>query len=108
MRDFRSLKHLFWLLCIKFKRMSLTKGACLVEEIGYDNDLYLSMGLWEVHNETEENAFILQAVRVLVPIIPRPKTIVISLSCKLRFFCCNIFLSFLLCFGSLVFATVYV
>lgn len=63
------------------------------------------MKFLEVHNETEKNA-VLEPLRCFIPVVARPKTIIISLSLKLiSFFFCEIFFFFLLYFGSLVFAT---
>ena len=76
--------------------MSLSRGNYLVEEIGRNKDPYLSMEFLEVHNETEKNA-VLEPLRCFIPVVARPKTIIISLSLKLiSFIFCEIF-SFFCC-----------
>lgn len=44
--------------------MSLSKGTYLVEQVGHHKDLYLSMGLLEIHSETQKNATLKPAGRL--------------------------------------------
>lgn len=84
--------------------MSLSKGTYLVKYVGLHKDLYLSVRLLEVHNETQKNAT-LEPVGRLEPLYQVQRLLLFHYYSSLDFFSVRFFF-FLLYFGSLVFATV--